>query len=1030
MSKVTTTQLNMSNDYFKAQGWFKNYALNSQDSRGVFQQLVKEDEEAFRLASAETDRIKAMMNEKYGSGTIKYGSEINTPPKTIERDMFDNAFTGIEDETREYYLKYLKDRPEGSKGKPIPLKDFAPEFIRENAAEGGRMGFYKGMSANKAKNKIKLKEPDTLKGFSGDRKLTKDQINALDPNYLGDFKGGDLERPKKIYKSGTSGSVLDDAIEIRNIIVNNKGNIFGLEELGEMAEIFGEGSRQGKKGNRPDIRKVKAALEVAKDNFPEIGNFKFVTDRYNIDGSQRRQLNMVVDTIKNYQNSKGSEKLANFLPENMGMLYKSLREANPEKGLYIKMYNFGPEQIKYISDRITYETGQTFNAKDYKNLVKEVKDFRGSLASDARQASRATAMNADIKKLYDDKVIQTLITGDLDNKSKKKILERAVDVLDDDMAVASRRLFMMAQSIAGTRPIEGINVDEDLGKKIIDTQRIIGKVGNNYAFSGLVYDHYGKTIDNALNSSKGKSFIGYYQQKIKNALDNGLVPDEIFSVTASARRGMHPYAIFTQALDAEVNSAIKGAKLDSKLSTTHRDLQKIFQGRTYDKLNTAEKKTVQGLVSDFENVKKDVLKDLKPKVRNTIQLPEFDLKNPPSKSLANYKSYDKNLQSAFDKTYKDVGYSMKTTKDMKTQKELLTQLESYITDTTGKVKQPMVSSGFAGAYEMLSDDLKKIVDSEGFKKFANSKTAKGLSTVARAPGKLFGLGDVLLGYLDYTNNKPMMSEAKAYQNMLQAMSFGIYRGGDEQNLKEIKEKFIANGGDGNIFDQVVTLNRQNADILQTVKNTKKNYKKNLENEKAFGNIIGNVGLKYQVDLPTASEQLKLDLNSLKNKAENMDKNFDIYKETYTGKDLTKPSKDLKRAAFDLLEEEQIKNYPSTYDQVNTESGPIMDKIYNSILTKDSYKKLLPQNIPSTINQLLGLNFKPVTEKEKEAALIQEMKKNAPQELYRYNKEFRNMDPDNPITMDETAKFMQKNKKTIGFSEGGITQLRSKYEYKK
>ena len=183
----------MSNDYFKAQGWFKNYATSSEDSRGMFQQLVKDDEEAFRLASAETDRIKEEINKKFGSGTIKYGSEINTPPKTIERDMFDNAFTGIEDETREYYLKYLKDRPEGSKGKPIPLKDFAPEFIRENAAEGGRMGFYEGLSANKAKNKIKLQEPNTLTGFAGDRKLTQTQIDALDPNYLGDFEGGDLE---------------------------------------------------------------------------------------------------------------------------------------------------------------------------------------------------------------------------------------------------------------------------------------------------------------------------------------------------------------------------------------------------------------------------------------------------------------------------------------------------------------------------------------------------------------------------------------------------------------------------------------------------------------------------------------------------------------------------------------------------------------------------------------------------------------------------------------------------------------------
>ena len=75
----STTQINMSNDYFKAQGWFKNYALTSEDSRGMFQRLVKEDEEAFRLASAESDKIKALINKKFGSGTLKYGSEIPQP---------------------------------------------------------------------------------------------------------------------------------------------------------------------------------------------------------------------------------------------------------------------------------------------------------------------------------------------------------------------------------------------------------------------------------------------------------------------------------------------------------------------------------------------------------------------------------------------------------------------------------------------------------------------------------------------------------------------------------------------------------------------------------------------------------------------------------------------------------------------------------------------------------------------------------------------------------------------------------------
>ena len=105
----------MSNDYFKAQGWFKNYATSSEDSRGLFQELVKEDEEAFRLASAKTDKIKAMMNEKYGPGTIKYGSEIKQPEVKTPQAIF--------------------------------------EFSQRNpAAEGGRMRFDEGLSAKMSYN--------------------------------------------------------------------------------------------------------------------------------------------------------------------------------------------------------------------------------------------------------------------------------------------------------------------------------------------------------------------------------------------------------------------------------------------------------------------------------------------------------------------------------------------------------------------------------------------------------------------------------------------------------------------------------------------------------------------------------------------------------------------------------------------------------------------------------------------------------------------------------------------------------------
>jgi len=989
----------MSNDYFKAQGWFKNYATSSEDSRGMFQQLVKEDEEAFRIASAETDRIKDMINEKFGPGTMKPASEL--PPVQNPFDDFEdrNPMAGIEDETREYYLKYLEDRPEGSKGEPIPLKDFAPEFIRENAAEGGRMlnavqmgeamgnrtGFAtpKGTGIPLSKEELQLlkdnltkKEFETLKFGQPSKKndldigvkarqnpkLFRRVQNILTPGKVS--TGIKILNNEKLsnalIKSTNAGDDIETIITKMNkldkTLSRNKisSAINSLVQRGQIDEEFGRVAGKNLTiGDQETYNKIiEEAVDEGKLNRAQIARKAGVS------------ASVVEDWIKE---NKGND----FYKKNFDYESGRLKTNNLQtrKDLFEFVENSDNITAKEISERFGLDSKKT--QKTMADLVSDIYRMRGSRPGGS------------------------VIVPYNEPERMKNVLDKVRDAPDFN-DIYERRIGTLVMEAYP----EGSKAQKQAKKSLSEYRKFSRALRLEFPELALALDHV-------------------VPFKFLKEIKQGANPINLIRVKPTISTVNRFKANFDIAR-IEINRLNKldpnNPKIKKRLNILN-DLQKnigIEFGGT----------SKGGYVYNFGAQpigKSDLISDAKKAIDDYQKVGNFS-----KKVLA-----DENLQKQLIEAGVGTGKDMSVFKRIKPLDEKkLKEIEKYITDTTGKVKQPMFSSGFAGAYEMLSDDLKKIVNSEGFKKFANSKTAKGLSTVARAPGKFFGLGDILLGYLDYTNNKPMMSEAKAYQNMLQAMSFGIYRGGDEQNLKEIKEKFIANGGDGNIFDQVVTLNRQNADILQTVKNTKKNYKKNLENEKAFGNIIGNVGLKYQVDLPTASEQLKLDLNSLKNKAENMDKNFDIYKETYTGKDLTKPSKDLKRAAFDLLEEEQIKNYPSTYDQVNTESGPIMDKIYNSILTKDSYKKLLPQNIPSTINQLLGLNFKPVTEKEKEDALIEEMKKNAPQELYRYNKEFRNMDPDNPITMDETVKFMQKNKKAIGFSEGGITGLRSKYEYKK
>ena len=417
---------------------------------------------------------------------------------------------------------------------------------------------------------------------------------------------------------------------------------------------------------------------------------------------------MVVDTIKAYQNTTGDEKLAQFLPDNMGQFYKKILEkgpkklpGNPEQGLFIKMYNFGPEQIKYISDRITDETGQKFTPKDYNNLVKDVRKFRSQVSTNKRLETRLANMNKVIVDLANDNQIQNLLKGTLDRKTQEALLARATQIVGGDASIASRRLFQMAEAMSDTTNAYknlGIQLNNEKANKIIATGKEIGGRNNRYGMSSVLYDYYGNVVDKAIGSGEGQTFIGKYQQAIRNALDKGQSPDEIFSLTASARTrvpgqgNLAPYALFTQQLRTDVNSAIKGAYIDSALSRTHGKLQEIFKGRKYSQLNASEKEAANALVEAFEKEKiralnqpinpGEVKKGAKPiyltaAEKKNIQLPEFDLKNPPSKSIEGFAKrfvkYPK-IKEAFEKSYKDVGYSMKVTKDMQTQKEFLNKL--------------------------------------------------------------------------------------------------------------------------------------------------------------------------------------------------------------------------------------------------------------------------------------------------------------------------------------------------------------------
>ena len=114
----------------------------------------------------------------------------------------------------------------------------------------------------------------------------------------------------------------------------------------------------------------------------------------------------------------------------------------------------------------------------------------------------------------------------------------------------------------------------------------------------------------------------------------------------------------------------------------------------------------------------------------------------------------------------------------------------------------MLSSGPAGALELFKADpaVRRIANSQGYKTFMKA---------ARMPGKFFGIGDAVFGYFDYKNNLSKgQSHNVALQNAKQAMSFGLWKVGDEEVQKEIRERFVKEGGNPDIFDQAIALNKK------------------------------------------------------------------------------------------------------------------------------------------------------------------------------------------------------------------------------
>ena len=154
-----------------AKSWINDERSTPEEAKATWEAMGKEFDEnrkAMLMACAESDSFKAMMNEKFGSGTMKYGSEISQPPA----------------------------RPD------VIEIDAINAFIRRNPqADGGRIGFDNGGGADKYVTPLRRKYPGKKYYYVKDPTYSEGRRAVKYPAYEKWLKEQHaLPKPKDIYK--------------------------------------------------------------------------------------------------------------------------------------------------------------------------------------------------------------------------------------------------------------------------------------------------------------------------------------------------------------------------------------------------------------------------------------------------------------------------------------------------------------------------------------------------------------------------------------------------------------------------------------------------------------------------------------------------------------------------------------------------------------------------------------------------------------------------------------------------------------
>jgi hypothetical protein len=259
-----------------------------------------------------------------------------------------------------------------------------------------------------------------------------------------------------------------------------------------------------------------------------------------------------------------------------------------------------------------------------------------------------------------------------------------------------------------------------------------------------------------------------------------------------------------------------------------------------------------------------------------------------------------------------------------------------------------------------------------------------------------------------------VSEKEAEQQALKNLSLNLV-GNNKEYLKKLKETAESMGIDSSTFDSVYKLNVLNKSYQQNSKNVDAQMINALENKdvKTSEELRKNFN-KYLERIKPEFERLENDIVGRISGGSPLQ--MSKARDTVTEEQFQKPFYDLQNVAMEKLKQEKIKAYPIQSRQVDTAAGSIGENFYQTFdsLTQGAKNILQGRIIPFGPDR-----FKPLeSEREKEARYLKDM---SGQELYRYNKDFRNLTIDDPITSGDMENLQYENP-GVFFAGGGIAKM--------